>query len=49
MRTASDHRLLEADKREWLFGEMLHRIAARPNGRVRKDNLMLLHLARRVP
>jgi SAM-dependent methyltransferase len=49
MRTASDHRLLEADKREWLFGEMLHRIAARPNGRVRKHNLMLLHLARRVP
>jgi SAM-dependent methyltransferase len=49
MRTASDHLLLEADKREWLFGEMLRRIEARPGGRIRKHNLTLLHLARRVP
>ena len=48
MRTASEHLLLEADKREWLFGEMLRRIEARPGGRVRKHNLTLLHLARRV-
>lgn len=49
MRTASDHLLLEADKREWLLGEMFRRIEARPGGRVRKHNLTLLHLARRVP
>jgi hypothetical protein len=48
MRTASDHLLLEADKQKWLFAEMLRRIQARPGGRVRKHNLTLLHLARRV-
>jgi SAM-dependent methyltransferase len=49
MRTASDHRLLEAEKREWLFEEMRRRIERRPGGRVRKDNLTLVHLARRLP
>lgn len=47
MRTASDHRLLEAEKREWLFEQMRRRIEARPGRRVRKHNLTLLHLARR--
>lgn len=49
MRTASDHRLMEPEKREWLFGEMRRLIAARPGGRVRKHNLTMLHLARRLP
>ncbi len=49
MRTASDHVLLETDKREWLFGEMRRLIEACPGGRVRKHNLTLLHLARRIP
>lgn len=48
MRTASDHLLIEANKREWLFGEMFRRIQARPGGWVRKHNLTLLHLARRI-
>lgn len=42
METASDHRLLEADKRAWLFGEMRRLIGRR---RIRKDNLTILHLA----
>ena len=49
MRTASDHRLMEPAKREWLFSEMKRLIEARPGGRVVKHNLTLLHLARRVP
>jgi SAM-dependent methyltransferase len=49
MRTASDHVLLKADKREWLFSEMRRRIEARPGARVRKHNVTLLHLARRIP
>jgi len=47
MRTASDHRLLEEDKQEWLFDQMRRRIEARPGGRIRKHNLTMLHLARR--
>ena len=47
MLTASDHRLLEPAKREWLFGEMRRLIHARPEGRVVKHNLTLLHLARK--
>ena len=49
MRTASDHQLLEPVKREWLFDQMRHLIQARPAGRIRKHNLTLLHLARRLP
>jgi SAM-dependent methyltransferase len=49
MRTASDHRLVEPEKREWLFDEMRRLIEARPGGRIRKHNLTLLHLARRLP
>ena len=41
METASDHRLLDAEKREWLFGEMRRLIGGR---RIRKDNLTILHL-----
>ena len=49
MRTASDHRLLEEEKREWLFDQMRLRIEARPGGKIHKVNLTLLHLARRLP
>lgn len=49
MRTASDHRLMEPVKREWLFDQMRRLIEARPGGRIRKHNLTLLHLARRLP
>lgn len=46
MRTASDHRLMEPEKQEFLFSEMKRLIDARPAGRVVKHNLTLLHLAR---
>lgn len=49
MSTASDHRLIDPEKREWLFDQMRRRIQARPGGRIRKHNLTLLHLARRLP
>ncbi len=49
MRTASDHRLMEPTKREWLFAEMHRLIEARPGGRVVKHNLTLLHVARKRP
>jgi SAM-dependent methyltransferase len=49
MRTASDHHLLDPDKREWLFDQMRRLIQARPAERIRKHNLTLLHLARRLP
>jgi len=49
MSTASDHRLIEPEKREWLFAEMRRLIAARPGGRIVKQNLTLLHLARKRP
>jgi len=48
MRTASDHRLIEPAKREWLFSEMKRLIEAHPGGRVVKHNLTMLHLARRL-
>lgn len=47
MRTASDHRLIEVTKREWLFSEMRRLIAARPEREVLKHNITLLHLARK--
>jgi SAM-dependent methyltransferase len=47
MQTASDHRLLEAEKKERLFAEMRRLIAARPGGRVTKHQLTILHVARR--
>jgi SAM-dependent methyltransferase len=47
MQTASDHRLLEEKKREWLFSEMRRLIAARPGGRITKHQLTMLHVARR--
>jgi len=46
MSTASDHRLMEPAKREQLFGEMRRLIEARPNGRIRKHLLTILHVAR---
>jgi SAM-dependent methyltransferase len=45
MSTASDHRLMEPAKREQLFGEMRRLIEARPNGRIRKHLLTILHVA----
>lgn len=47
MQTASDHRLLDEEKREWLFGEMRRLIAARPGERITKHQLTILHVARR--
>ena len=47
MQTASDHRLLERQKREWLSSEMRRLIAARPGGRITKHQLTILHIARR--
>jgi hypothetical protein len=47
MNTASDHRLMEPQKRERLFAEMRRLIAARPNGRIRKHTVTILHVARR--
>ncbi|HUN84388.1 MAG TPA: methyltransferase domain-containing protein [Terracidiphilus sp.] len=47
MQTASDHRLIDSTKREWLFAEMRRLIESRPGGRIRKHNLTLLHLARK--
>ena len=47
MQTASDHRLLPPDKRDWLFSEMRRLIAARPGGRIVRHQLTILHVARR--
>ncbi len=46
MSTASDHRLMEPAKREWLFAEMRRLIEARPGGRVRRHLVTILHVAR---
>jgi hypothetical protein len=48
MRTASDHRLLEADKREWLFEAMRRRIERRPGGGL-ETQFNMVHLTRRLP
>jgi SAM-dependent methyltransferase len=47
MSTASDHRLMDHAKRQWLFSEMRRLINARPGGRVRRHWLTILHVARR--
>jgi SAM-dependent methyltransferase len=47
MRTASDHQLMEPAKRERLFAEMRRLIEARPQKRIVKHNLTLLHIARK--
>ena len=47
MQTASDHRLLPPEKREWLYSEMRRLISARPGGRIVKHQLTILHVARR--
>lgn len=46
MSTASDHRLMEAARRERLFAEMRRSINARPGGRIRRHLLTILHVAR---
>ncbi len=46
MTTASDHRLIEPDRRERLFAELRRLINLRPGGRITKHNLTMLHLAR---
>ena len=47
MNTASDHRLMPPEKRERLFSEMRRLHDTRPNGRVSKHNLTILHVARK--
>jgi SAM-dependent methyltransferase len=47
MSTASDNRLMQPAKRERLFAEMRRLIHARPGGRIRKHNLIILHIARK--
>jgi SAM-dependent methyltransferase len=47
MSTASDHRLMALDKRERLFSDMRRLIDARPNGRITRHWLTILHVARR--
>jgi SAM-dependent methyltransferase len=47
MATASDHVLMEPDKRMRLFAEMRRLIEARPGGRIRRHWLTILHVARR--
>lgn len=47
MSTASDHRLMEPEKRAWLFSEMRRLINLRPEGRIRKHSLTILHVARK--
>jgi SAM-dependent methyltransferase len=47
MGTASDHILMEPEKREWLFDQMRRLIGARPGGRIRKHNLAIPHVARK--
>jgi len=49
MSTASDHRLMESAKRDYLFAEMRRLISRRPDGRVCRHNLTILHVARRKP
>jgi SAM-dependent methyltransferase len=49
MRTASDHQLMEPAKCEVLFAEMRRLIAIRPAGRIVKQSLTLLHMARKGP
>ena len=48
MSTASDHVLMEPVKRDRLFSEMRRLISARPESRVRRHWLTILHVARRV-
>jgi SAM-dependent methyltransferase len=47
MGTASDHVLMEPEKREPLFSEMRRLISARPESRIRRHWLTILHVARR--
>ena len=47
MSTASDHRIMEPAKREWLFAEMRRLIEARPGRRIVKHRYTILHIARR--
>jgi SAM-dependent methyltransferase len=45
--TYSGHRAMESGTRQQLYREIRRRIAARPDGRVTKHNLNVLHVARR--
>jgi len=47
MGTASDHVLMEPDKRMRLFAQMRRLIGARPDRRIRRHWLTILHVARR--
>jgi SAM-dependent methyltransferase len=47
MSTQSNHQLMDPAKRAQLFNEMHRLISARPGGRIRKQNLKILHIARK--
>lgn len=47
MGTASDHRLMQPAKREWLLDQMHRLISATPGGRIRTNTLTILHVARK--
>ncbi len=49
MNTASDHQIMETSKRARLFAEMRRQINARPDARIVKHNLTILHVARKGP
>ena len=49
MSTASDHRLMEPAKRDYLFAEMRRLIGRRPGARICRHNLTILHVAHRTP
>lgn len=46
--TFSGHITMAPDKREHLYGEIRQRIGARPDGRVRRHWLAILHVAKRL-
>jgi SAM-dependent methyltransferase len=49
LETYSGHRTIEQERREQLYRALRRGIAARPGGRIRKDYLNILHVAKRRP
>ena len=48
LNTFSGHIAMDRDKRQFLYGEIQRRIDTRPNGKVRRHWLAILHVARRA-
>lgn len=48
LNTYSGHRLMDGDKREFLYQEIRRLFRARPEHRIRKDYLNILHVAKRT-